>query len=401
MNIISRINLVLFFVLLFLTDALIFSQENEITREVSLSMLIAPASPGFVLMGKEPASVEQPGSVSDFAVSVLNRTKDLTLLPLNYAVEVAPYWLIGAPQLTYEKFNAEGNPLENFLQTFSLSIASSAEEIIIPETPSLTVTSAAAGFRFSLLRGKIDTSFNKYYVRIDSIAERMKSINTVFHEETVRRKTKDIILDSLKKMLLDPDLTSEEINFIGEKLRIRNEQIENEIKKELTEPFKAESESIKNIISRLQLKRIGWKADLAAGILFDFLQQKFNKGELNRYGFWLNGGYEWTNFSGLGVFRFLNNPKNSGMNSFDIGGRFIYNLKKFGFSLEGILRKIAGSGAADQWRGAVIFDYYFAENKKISFTFGKNFEERFKFSHEGDIISAINLQFGFGTERPI
>jgi hypothetical protein len=388
--------------LLLCINTLLYSQEGLIKREISLNMLLPPASPGFVLMGKEPASVERPGSVADFAVSILNQTKNFTLMPLNYAVEAAPFWLIGAPNLTFEQYSRDGSLIENILQTLSVSLASSTEEFDVPIGPPLSVSSAAAGIRFSFLRGAIDTSFNKYSVRLDSIFESMKFINTVFHEETVNRKQKDYMLDSLKRMLSRPGITAEEIKIIEEKQRLRNEQIEHEIKTELSEPFSADAENIRNILNSLQLKRIGWKLDFAGGLMFDFFQQKFNKGEFNRYGIWLNAGYEWTNYCGLTVFRFLGDPKNSSLNSFDIGGRFIYDVRKFGISLEGIFRKFSDSQLYDnQWRAAIIFDYYFAENKKISFTFGKNFNGRIKFRQEGDLITAVNLLFGFGTERPI
>jgi len=403
MNHSNKINLLLFFLLLVSINRANFPQEELIKKEISLNMLLPPASPGFVLMEKEPASVERPGSVSDFSVSILNQAKNFTLVPLNYAVEAAPYWLIGAPDLTFEEYSMEGSVLENFLQTFSVSLASSNEEFDVPGGPSMSVTSAAAGIRFSLLRGTIDTSFNKYSARLDSIQIKMKFINTMFQDEIVKRKQNDQILDSLRRMLTRPEITPEEIKIVEEKLRLRNEKIEDEIKTELTEPFSAEAENIRSILGTLQVRRIGWKIDFAGGLMFDFVQQKFNKGEFNRYGIWLNGGYEWTNFSTLGVFRFLAVPKNSGFNCIDIGSRFIYdNQRKFAISLEGICRKFSNSDEySNQWRAALIFDYYFGENKKISFTFGKNFDGRIKFSEEGDLITAINLLFGFGTERPI
>ncbi|MGE5811697.1 MAG: hypothetical protein ACM339_09360, partial [Ignavibacteria bacterium] len=323
MNLISRINLPLFFVFISSINVINFSQDL-LENEVSYNMLLPPVSPGFVLMGKEPASVERPGSVSDLAVTILNQSENFTIVPLNYALEAAPYWLIGAPDLTFEEYGREGSVPENFLQTLSISLASSTEELDnIDENSS--VTSAAAGIRFSLLKGEIDPSFNDYSLKLDSIIERMKFINKIFHEEIVTRKQDDKILDSLKRILFRPEITEEEVKTVEEKFRLRNEEIENEVNAELKEPFLSEAEVIRNMASTLQMRRIGWKLDFAGGILFNFPEQKFNKGEFSRYGLWLNGGYEWTNFSGLGVFRFLADPKISGLNSYDIGGRFIYD----------------------------------------------------------------------------
>ncbi|MGE5812797.1 MAG: hypothetical protein ACM339_14910 [Ignavibacteria bacterium] len=402
MNLIARINLPLFFVFISSMNVINFPQDDLLEKEVSYNMLLPPVSPGFVLMGKEPASVERPGSVSDLAVTILNQSKNFTIVPLNYALEAAPYWLIGAPNLTFEEYSREGSVPENFLQTLSISLASSTEELDNTGENS-SVTSAAAGVRFSLLKGAIDPAFNDYSLKLDSIIERMKFINKIFHEEIVKRKQDDKILDSLKRILFRPEITAEEVKAVEEKLRLRNEKIENEIDAELKAPFLSEAEIIRNIVSSLQLRRIGWKLDFAGGILVNFPGQKFNKGEFNRYGLWLNGGYEWTNFSGLGVFRFSADPKNSGLNSYDIGGRFIYdNLRMFAFSAEGIFRKLSGPVTDDsQWRAAIIIDYYFGENKKISFTFGKNFEGQTGFNTGGDLITAVNLLFGFGTERPI
>jgi hypothetical protein len=396
------IKLQLIVVFLFSINRITFSQDDLLEKEVSYNMLLPPVSPGFVLMGKEPASVERPGSVSDLAVTVLNQSKNFTIIPLNYALEAAPYWLIGAPNLTFEEYGKEGSVSENFLQTLSISLASSTEELDNTGENS-SVTSAAAGVRFSLLKGAVDPAFNDYSLKLDSIIERMKFINKIFQEEIVKRKQGDKILDSLKRILFRPEITAEEVKTIEEKLRLRNEEIENEINAELKDPFLSEAETIRNIVSTIQLRRIGWKLDFAGGILVNFPGQEFNKGEFSRYGLWFNGGYEWTNISGLGVFRFSADPKISGLNSYDIGGRFIYdNLRMFAFSAEGIFRKLSGSGTDDsQWRAAIIIDYYFGENKKISFTFGKNFEGQIGFNTGGDLITAVNLLFGFGTERPI
>jgi hypothetical protein len=386
--------------LFFFMNLVIYPQGDLIKKETSFNMLLPPASPGFVLMGNEPASVERPGSVSDLAVGILNQTKNFTLLPLNYAVEAAPYWLIGAPDLTFEEYSREGPVIENFLQTFSLSLATSTEELNKADNSS--VTSAAAGIRFSLLKGDIEPEFKDYSVRLDSILDRMRTINTIFHDEIVKRKKNDQVLDSLKRILAKPEITAEEIKASEEKLRLRNQQIENEVNTELKKPFLSEADSVRKTVSTLQMRRTGWKLDFAGGILFDFLQQKFNKGEFRRYGFWLNGGYEWTSFSGLAVLRVMNEPKDKNLTGFDAGGRFIYdNLRRFSFSAEGIFRKYSGAGTDTRWRAALIIDYYFGENKKISFTFGKNFKERAVLNSGGDLISAVNLQFGLGTERPI
>ena len=69
----------------------------------SFNSIRTPTSPAFVLLGIEPTAVERPNTPSALAVSILNRTQNLSVLPKDYALEFSPYWLLGHSELTWRQ----------------------------------------------------------------------------------------------------------------------------------------------------------------------------------------------------------------------------------------------------------------------------------------------------------
>ncbi len=67
----------------------------------SFNSLRTPTSPAFTVLGVEPNSVERPNTPSSLALSLQNLSSDFKSLAKDFAVEVSPYWLMGAPTLTW------------------------------------------------------------------------------------------------------------------------------------------------------------------------------------------------------------------------------------------------------------------------------------------------------------
>lgn len=381
----------IFLILLF--PVITWAQPTESDPTMSFDLLLAPPSPGFVLLGIEPASVERPGTVTDVAVTILNQTDNLSILPENFALEFAPYWLFAGRGITYEKYANHKNIKSNFLQTLSFSIATSFNSETSPDSLS---ASLALGIRFSILRGKIDSEFNGYADSLGTLYEWLDELNKKFAPEWQKRIEQDETINNLKDEWNNAGPTTRPIieARIGEREAEIKQQVEAEIRKQHAERI----DSIKGLISGLRLRRIGWKLDVAGGAVADFPQRVFDDGSLSRWGAWLTGGYEWKKWSALGVFRFLGNYEDSDESSFDLGGRLIFdNFKKFSLSAEAVYRKLPNSSTDDnQWRLALIFDYAIAKNKSISFTFGRDFEGK----QSGNLISLVNLLLGFGSNRP-
>lgn len=370
-----------------------WAESAESDSTMSFDLLLAPPAPGFVLLGIEPASVERPGTVADLAVTILNQTDNLGILPEDFALEFAPYWLFAGKGITYEKYANHKNIKSNFLQTLSFSIATSFNSETSPDSLS---TSLAFGIRFSILRGKMDSEFNGYADSLGTLYKWLDELNKKFAPELLKRIDQD---ETSKKLRDERDKAGPTTRPIIEaRIAERDAEIKQQVEAEVREQHAGRINRIKGLISRLRLRRIGWKLDVAGGAVADFPQRVFDDGSLSRWGAWLTGGYEWTKWSALGVFRFLGNHDDSDESSFDLGARLIFDtFKKFSLSGEGVYRKLPNRNTDDnQWRLALICDYAIARNKSISFTFGRDFEGK----QSGNLISLINLLLGFGSNRP-
>ncbi len=359
----------------------------------SFDLLLAPTSPGFVLLGIEPTTVERPGTPSDLAVTIINNTKNLSALPENFALEFLPYWLFFGKNISYSSYKAN-EVVPNIAQTLSLSIATSSDSETSSDTSS---TSLGVGFRFSILRGRIDEKYNDYAEKLDALYDDLGKISKSITEKRSKLTEDDPTIKQLRKQLETADETM--VPLIEAMLSQRHEAIDQEAEAQVREELKENYENLQSIASGLRLRRIGLKLDLAAGFVIDFPQRVFDEANFSRLGAWITGGYEWTNYSLLGVARFLGNENNSDENSFDIGGRVIFdNFKRFSLSAESVYRNFPNRDSdKNEYRVAVSFDYSLAKNKSISFTFGRDFEGR----KSGNLISLINLVLGFGSERPI
>ncbi|UCD18314.1 MAG: hypothetical protein JSV44_05225 [Candidatus Zixiibacteriota bacterium] len=383
-------------------------------------MLLAPPSPGFVLLGGEPSSVERPGTPTDLALSILNRTEDLNVFPEDFALEFAPYWLFFGRQIDYREYEAD-KPGTNLLQTLSLSFATTSEAAFGPDT---TSSSVALGIRFSLLRGDIDYEFDSLRQKDELLSEMLRKNLNEFSAELHQIHEQDEIVrllreqresyieaigefreqlevaDESTRALLDIKIKMHEDNIerVSKQIGERMEQIDGTFISDFRARNKEDLKSIRTLISSMQFRRIGWKLDVAGGIVFDFPDDHFDEGSLSRWGVWLTTGPEWRHWSALGVFRYLGNDDDSDEAGIDAGARLIYdNIKRFAISAEGVVRNFPNTDRSDEWRAALQVDYAIAKNKTVSFTFGRDFEG----NKSGNLLTLLNLVMGFGSSRPL
>ena len=141
-------------VIIVIANNIVFSQDPG-KDFPSFNSLRTPTSPAFTVLGVEPNSVERPNTPSSLAFSILNLTSDYKSLAKDFALEVSPYWLMGAPTLTWRE-DATRSLFESIARTFTISAATAEVGGSLFPT-----TGLSAGIRMSLVSGTLSSEGRK------------------------------------------------------------------------------------------------------------------------------------------------------------------------------------------------------------------------------------------------
>ncbi len=373
---------------------IIFSQSK--TEDISIDMLKAPVSPAFQLLEVDESKIERPTNPTDFMISILQNTNELTAIPRNYSLEITPYWVFGGMNTNFRSFTSDANIGNNILQSLVFSLANVTNTDTITEIDNRKIS---IGLKFSILRGN---KINKDFIKI---VEKLNSVNKKFTEFGEFRDNDQayIELSKIKTSLLEKE-DIESADKINALLDIR----EQELLKEFNIGESREVKDFKDQAENTKFNRFGWKLDFAMGCAFEFPTNDFNYSIVDRAGAWLTGGYEDENsgLTGLLLTRILGNPNNSNAsgekeNVLEFGGRVVLDkFYKFSISGEFVNRIfLKGEDKKSKLRYTLNLSYEIFKNKLLTFNIGKDFDK--KTQTGGNLIAALNLVLGFGAERNI
>ncbi|MCD6012215.1 MAG: hypothetical protein K0Q79_2077 [Flavipsychrobacter sp.] len=379
---------------LFLT--IILCENLFAQNDIKIDQLQTPSSPAFTLLDLNPENVERPKNPTDFAVALANATKNFSVIPNSYAVEMAPFWVMGGGKsISYKQFIDHKNGWQNILQTAVLSAATTTSKSAIDSSD---FNQVSVGLKFSFVRGKVGKEWKKW----DDSA----SYYLIKNAEAINK-----IVDSL--IFVDSALG-------------RKEKDDNEYLKEATKIYKnsALKSVLNDLASKTDFKRYGWKLDFAVGSVLDYPNNTFQTCYVSKVGAWLTGGIEkedGINF--LGVVRYTQNvyrkvlndnaivANNITVGNIDYGVRVYKDLtEKFTLSLEYVARayfynskKLIDSNITSPKntdRYVLSLNYKVGTNKNISFSLGKNFDNSIIKINNSDLIAALSIGLGFGSNRP-
>jgi hypothetical protein len=115
--------------------------SRGLPNPIPLSDLRTPTAPGFILLGKAPAQVERPTTPNGIATTLLGG-----LQGQDFALSVAPFWLIQHPFLTFNEYTSTNAKVDFrcFYRDATVSVA--------VVTDSLSDRNAGVGVRTNLLR---------------------------------------------------------------------------------------------------------------------------------------------------------------------------------------------------------------------------------------------------------
>jgi hypothetical protein len=374
-------------------------------------------------------------------LSLLSATSSLSVLPPNYAVDLAPYWLLKKKKgdITTAGLRESYGPLA-FKQTFVLSFAIRNTDSTETELSPNTIYSGL-GFKFSLARGDYDATtraaldeIKKWQdIKIDILTRKLSEYKKDVDVLDLQEKRKNLFRNAIKEFVDSAIKTdafknatpqqvedlkrtalpriTERVNQ-SEELSEINGALDNKLL-ELKDADMAEANAkIKEIAASFQTARVGFTWDIAGGISGQFINKRLDSSKIYNAGLWTTLGYTSEKFgSALFLARLLHNPDKifandnavntiGNITTFDFGGRYVYSKpqSKFNASLEGVYRSVLSSNTIKpSWRIIFNADYSIWQNQKLTFSFGRDFDGTV--TKDGTLIAALSFLTGFGNKR--
>lgn len=385
--------------------------QLNVDTTITLDVLKSPVSPAFNMLGISTSAIERPSDLNSFRLSVQNATNNLTAIPNSYAFEIAPF-LWGAKKYTLKDFDSSRHA---FLQSFTISagfthMGPEGQE----DVDSLKTTKVAFGLKFSIIRpGWSATTRKAYWALIKAQEDLLQAYQVPNMYSDSLQYFKDL------RVALGRDTT-----LTREEKRVRRDELIRELQRMegLVDSIRQEGlpssepyQRARAIAAAFPTERKGVFLDFTTGMVADFPDNRFDNSLINKAGAWLTGGYENGNkgITSMFIARYLYHPEvifadpagklsADHASTFDVGARFLLSTlnDKFTLSGEALYRSVIGNSVLDpSWRLVVSTEYEVATNRKVTFSFGRNFDGAI--SKGGNLIAAINFIAGFGGERKV
>ncbi len=278
-------------IIIVLVNNIVLSQD--LGKEFpSFNALRTPTSPAFTVLGVEPNSVERPNTPSALALSLQNLSSDFKSLAKDFAVEVSPYWLMGAPTLTWRE-DANRNLFESIARTFTISAATAEVGGALFPT-----TGLSAGIRMSFVSGKLSNTARKNLETMEMTLTNEAKIFASFQNK--RRKDLD---SEYQKQLKENEGNWKKIEDIT---YVYNSAVNNLNQLILEDPEYQDSiDAIREKVQKYAINREGFFLNLAAAGAWDFDNGIVDKGHFNRVGVWLTPSFVSSSFSFSAVVRYF------------------------------------------------------------------------------------------------
>lgn len=443
----------------FLSSTLASGQQD--TSSIELDLLRAPNSPGSVLLEFGESDVERPSNPTAFMFSLRQASNDLSALPKNWAIDLAPGMLL-SPHVSARQMIglAEGDaalkPGQRIWQSAILSLATrNLNTASDPEDAPSNDPQLAVGFKVSLCEGRpsaatraqfarLDTAMKAYVTALNATEAANLTADSTYvmfdkrvEEATTQREALRSRIDTLKAQLL---LASDEVareslrlalaiaeadrgrwtleRDVASKLRqMRVGELDAQLKDKMRqdqELLAAERDAMLSATESFKVLRVGFKCDISSGLVLDFVDREANNSRLSKAGIWTTAGWETEENVAFFLFaRWLANPgkrylsdadtiRIADLADVDLGARILLepNGGRFSFSTEAVYRQPQRDlGLDPTWRIVANTAYDLGENRRLAFSFGKNYDGTTQRSD--NLIIALNFLMGFGDKKEI
>lgn len=425
--------------------------EAEVQADVDaipeFDKLRTPNSAAFVLLGVSPTEIQRPTTPRDLGVAVSSFVSDADLvIPTNFSVDVAPYWLFPHDDLTISDI-ATSNLAQRMIRNLTLSVGTRSTAETEPDAMGMggspRSTELAAGFRTRLFDGKTKATCHENIARAaqavaasdasdsdtvtkaqDDYAKAARKLGEAKTGRRTAQAARDRAKESLQAAQLAYDHATENekpakkqaVDNAGSALEIaedaleaateqaeKAEQTERKAAKALedaVEVDKQKNETLAKKIPRLRTlcadaaaSRKGLAIDLAGAMGWTFPEATFDDGRISAAAGWITIGYLWSNASLVALGRVRGDKTGSDWDKvLDTGARFVLAYKKYAASAEGVVRFDDDGGDDANVRAAIGLDYMIKKGSWLTVSFGRDFRS----DDPGSLFTLANLKWAFG-----
>jgi hypothetical protein len=339
-----------------------------------IDKLRTPDSPAFVILGISPSEIQRPTTPRGLAVALGGFVTGGELaIPQNFALEIAPYWLVPHRELAMARYRSED--LLRPLRTLSISVATTETQRSEAGTTGVVAHTDAdigIGFRTMLLQTGGDDACT---AKAKSYANKLLPL--------VAPTDTDRDLAATKGTLGTPEYNAALDAAVQAKVD------------KLLAPFRTPDCVV------LAASPIGFSLDLAGAIDVHAADAKLSRAATSvaGYALWTNMSYDTPSFSGVAVARLAaRRLEIPGETVFDTGLRGSYKHGDYALSAEALVRhRWADPGGATTYKADVAIEYQLSEGTWLTLTFGKGFASAP--GEAGSLFSLANIQWGIG--KPI
>ena len=333
--------------------------QTDPPKTIDLEYLRTPTSPALSLLGVNPAVIARPSTPRALATELVSSGR-AGIIPNNYAIEVAPYWLTPRPTLTYASYIGPTMG-QSLRETFTLSAATAHAD----SGTDSSVTRVAFGARTIPLRGRPSARFN-------ALSKAFVSLQ-------------DARLDSLDKYL---------------NARTKADSIR------LVASLDKQADSLRVLARSMGAQEpVGVFWEVASAGSFDIPDASFDAGRVGQIAAWTTFSYrlDAPRLEIITLARGLRDRRSGAQNAFDAGARFQATIGDLGISSEFVNRTAYGGyNAASPLRSSTravgMVDYRASDDLYLTMSFGRDYALP---NARHPLITRIGVQLGYGNKPAI
>ncbi len=384
---------------------------------IELDNLRTPTSPAFTILGVTPTSIARPSTPRALALDLVSSTERGTVIPENYALEVAPYWLRARPALTFAQYTRP-TVAQSIRQSFALSFGTARDEA---ETKSIT-TRIAIGARVTPIAGRPSRRFAALLEQLDALQR--TRISTVAEQSDALD-----VIDEISAERLTAAAAIAAANAAGDGERATTfrqradslaarERAARESFDRLTTQLQRHADSMQVVARAMgtaDAERVGLFAEAATAAAVVFPGNDFDAAQTSRVGAWATVGYrlEQPRLDIIGVARVQRDIVTDEHNALDLGGRLVWQRDRLELSGEFVSRtslweedELAASPPAaiadplaSSSRAVATMTYRVAESVYIAGSFGR--DHRITTGDDRPLIATVGVSFQLGPKAGV